>query len=139
MNFVSGIRSVRGFMLVLILPLVLVAFMGCGDDDPVAVKKTAPNKVLQLDGDGDYLSISFGDHNFATFTVEALVKVPTYEENVHYISLFQNAYLVLGDWATGQISTWAAGLTPVDAGGAGTEPSVTTDEWHHFAFSFDGV
>jgi hypothetical protein len=117
------------------LLLAVSAFIGCSDDS-TGVKKA--NKVLQLDGAGDFLSIPFANHTFATFTIEAKIKVSTYGASVHYVSLQKNAYLVLGDWGTGAISTWAEGLNPVDAA-TGTEPAITADEWHHFAFSYDGV
>jgi hypothetical protein len=41
--------------------------------------------------------------------------VPTHADNVHYVSLYQNAYLVMGDYSSGAISTWADGLSPVNA------------------------
>jgi hypothetical protein len=135
MNSVKG--SGTSLALVLSLALMVFALAGCGDDDSSSPKAPA-NKVLELDGTGDYVSVPFANHNFATFTVEARVKVSSYDLNLHYVSLQQNAYLVLGDWDDGQISTWASGLTPVDAG-EGTEPAVTADEWHHFAFSYDGT
>jgi hypothetical protein len=37
------------------------------------------------------------------------------------------------------VGTWAAGLNPLNAGDAGAEPAITTDEWHHLAFTFDGT
>ena len=138
MKFISGICSARSIFL-LLLPLVLVAFIGCGDDDPVAVKKASPNRVLELDGVDGFMSVDIEIHNFATFTLEAMVKVPTYDENLHYISLQYGAYLILGDYGPQKISTWAGGLDPVDAEDGTTQPAVTTDEWHHFAFSYDGV
>ena len=108
MNSVLVARTIRALALLLLASLVLCAFTGCGEDDPVKPKKVT-NKVLQLDGDQDYLSIPIANHTFATFTIEAMVKVSTYIANVHYVSLYQNVYLVLGDWAAGQISTWASG------------------------------
>ena len=136
MNSIPATRAIRAISLLSIALLAAAAFSGCGDDDSTGVKKT--NRVLSLDGAGDYLSVPFANHTFVTFTIEAKVKVPTYDENVHYVSLFQNAYIVLGDWAAGSINTWADGLNPVDAA-IGAEPAITTDEWHHFAFSYDGT
>ncbi len=118
--------------------LMVFALAGCGDDDSSSPKAPA-NKVLELDGTGDYVSVPFANHNFATFTVEAKFKVSSYDENVHYVSLQQNAYLVLGDWGGGQLSTWASGLSPINAGDADTEQALDVDEWHHFALSYDGT
>lgn len=129
-------RDFARFAPVLLALLALAAFAGCGDDDSTS-PITKPNKVLQLDGDGDYLDIPFGNYTFATFTIEAKVKVPTYASNVHYVSLFQNVYLVLGNWNSGAISTWASGLDPIEI--SGNADPLTTDEWHHFAFSYDGA
>lgn len=118
--------------------LMVFALAGCGDDDSSSPKAPA-NKVLELDGTGDYVSVPFANHNFATFTVEVKFNVPTYGGNVHYVSLQQNAYLVLGDWDDEQLSTWASGLTPINAGDANTEQTLDVDEWHHFALSYDGT
>lgn len=136
MNSLSTARAFRAISLLSIAMLAVAAFSGCGDDDSTGVKKT--NRVLSLDGAGDYMTVPFANHTFATFTIEARVKVSTYDGNVHFVSLQQNAYLVLGDWGLGSISTWASGLNPVDAA-SGEEPAITTDEWHHFAFSYNGT
>jgi len=136
MNSLSAERAFRTISLLSIALLAVAAFSGCGDDDSTGVKKT--NRVLSLDGAGDYMSVPIANHTFATFTIEAKVKISTYDGNVHYVSLYQNAYLVLGDWGDGSISTWASGLNPVDAA-TGVQPAITTDEWHHFAFSYDGA
>lgn len=136
MRALSAPRHFTRFTPIFLVLLVVVAFAGCGDDDSTA-PITEPNKVLQLDGDGDYLDIPFGDHTFTTFTIELKVKVPTYASNVHYVSLYQNVYLVLGNWEDGAISTWAGGLDPVAV--FGDADPLTTDEWHHFAFSYDGA
>ncbi|MDD4857671.1 MAG: LamG domain-containing protein [Candidatus Krumholzibacteria bacterium] len=117
--------------------LVLFAFASCGDDDTVSPKK-ATNRVLELDGDGDYVSVPIASHTFVTFTVEVKVKVPNYNSNVHFVSLQQNAYLVIGDWDGGCISSWADNLSPLDAADA-IESAITADEWHHFAISYDGT
>lgn len=93
--------------------------------------------ALTLDGVDDYAFVNIGNYALTNFTVECWVNVPTYDDNVHYVSLFQNRYVVLGDYDSGPISTWADGLNPIDAGPVGTTP--TTNEWHHFAFTFDGT
>ena len=93
-------------------------------------------QALQLDGSGDYVSVAIGDYSFSEWTLECWVNVPTYSDNVHYISLQDNVYLILGDWANGPISSWASGINPVDADS--TEPTPSTNAWHHFAFTYDG-
>jgi len=135
-------RAHRGRAL-LLLPILALMMGGCGDDDSPTGPgpKPAPNKVLQLDGNGDYVEVPFGTHTFSQFTLECLVKVPSIDDNVHYISLHQGAYLVLGDYGSGNgpVSTWADGLDPLDAAEATAAPDMTTDAWHHLAFSYDGA
>lgn len=97
-------------------------------------------KALKLDGNGDYVTVPIPSRNFAKFTMEAWINVPTYESNVHYISLYQNAYLVLGDWDSGKIATsWAAGLNPVDAASSITQAAQVNNTWHHMALTYDGA
>ncbi|MDH3197486.1 MAG: LamG domain-containing protein [Candidatus Krumholzibacteria bacterium] len=126
----------------MLLPLVALAFAGCGDDDPAAPPAPAPrvNKVLQLDGIDSYVSIPIANHNFVSFTIECWIKVPAYDLNVHYVSLYQNAYLVLGDYGSpnAHVDTWADGLNPVNAR-TGNLAAITADAWHHLAFTFDGT
>jgi hypothetical protein len=129
------IRS--GFVFACALSLALLAVAGCGDDDSSG-PRPEPNMVLQLDGNGDYVSIPIANHAFATFTVEVKVKVADFDANIHYVSLYQNAYLVLGDWDSDCLSTWASGLSPVDACES-ANPTATGGEWHHLALSYDGT
>jgi hypothetical protein len=98
-------------------------------------------KALQLDGIDDFVSVPFITHNLSNFTLECWVNVPTYDDNVHYISIYQNTFLLIGDYSSGVVSTWADGLSPVDAGSAGAanHPTLGTKEWHHLAFTFDGT
>jgi len=97
-------------------------------------------KAIQLDGVDDFVHVNLLDHNFSNFTFECWINVPTYDGNVHYISNQQNAAIYLGDYSSGVMSSWATGLTPVDAASSivGDQPSLNTDEWHHFAITFDG-
>ncbi|MEM6929076.1 MAG: LamG-like jellyroll fold domain-containing protein, partial [Myxococcota bacterium] len=94
-------------------------------------------EALVLDGD-DNVTVPIANYDIVEFTVEAWINVPNYASNVHYVSLYQNAYIVLGDYSGGVISTWADGLSPIDAGSSISQPSPTTDEWHHIAFTYDG-
>ncbi len=67
--------------------------------------------ALQLDGN-DFVSVAFPDLALSQFTVETWINVPTYNANVHYFSLYQGSnYIVLGDYASDIVSTWANGLT----------------------------
>jgi len=96
-------------------------------------------EALSLDGSGDYVDVAISDYTYTNFTLECWIKVPTYDDNVHYISLQDNSYLVLGDYGQGPFSTWADGLDPIDIDNdLGVEPDLTTDEWHHVAFTYDG-
>ncbi|HXV14083.1 MAG TPA: LamG domain-containing protein [Candidatus Krumholzibacteria bacterium] len=134
----TGLKDIGKWSLVVSAAMLMI--MGACEDDeesPVAPPAPAPDKVVQLDGNGDFISIPLANHTFNQFTLEVALKVPTYDSNVHYISQYQNAYLVLGDYSSGQISTWANGLTPIDIGPATT--TLSTDQWHHFAFSYDGT
>ncbi len=88
-----------------------------------------------LDGVNEFLYTPFNDYNFTNFTIEAWIKVPNYTTNVHYVSLYQNAYLVLGDYGSGNIETWADGLSPIAMNVPATPP---VDTWLHLAFTFDG-
>ena len=95
------------------------------------------SQALSLDGVNDLVSVAIGNYPISTFTLELWANVPTYDANVHYISLYQNHYLVLGDYGAGPLSTWADGLSPVDADGS--EPNPSLNAWHHFAFTYDGT
>lgn len=90
----------------------------------------------ELDGSNQFLYSPFDNYDFTNFTLECWINVPTYGANVHYISLYQNAYLVLGNWDVGSFTTWADGLSPVDIGPSSLIP--TTNSWHHVAFVYDG-
>lgn len=96
--------------------------------------------ALQLDGLGDYAENTTFMPSLTSFTVEAWINVPSYANNVHYVSLYQNNYVVLGDYGAGAVSTWASGLDPVNAGDTIlNEPDLTLNEWHHIAFTYDGT
>lgn len=90
----------------------------------------------ELDGSNQFLYSPFNNYDFSNFTLECWINVPNYGMNVHYISLYQNAYLVLGNWDVGSFTTWAGGLSPVDIGPSSLIP--TTNTWHHVAFVYDG-
>lgn len=146
MDFLLRKKTLRGFLILTCVAVAAFGMTGCSDDDdPVATGGggAAPvNRVLQLDGVDGTVTIPIADHLFTTFTIEAMVKVPDYETNVHYVSLRDNAYLVLGDYGLandGQVSTWAEGLSPINAGDDAAEPVVSADAWHHLAFSYDGT
>jgi len=132
-----------GALLVLpLIVLVVTAQFGCGDDNPAAPPSTPkPQKVLKLDGAGDYMTVPLASHSFNRFTFEAWVKVSDYDANVHYISLYQTAHIVLGDYGSGNgpVSTWATSLSPVNAGDATVESDITPATWHHLALSYDGT
>ena len=98
-------------------------------------------KAVSLDGIDDYVSIPLLDHFLANFTLECWINVPTYDGNVHYLSISKYAEVIIGDYSSGVISTWAAGLSPVDAGSdnVASQPTLGANEWHHFAFTFDGT
>ena len=70
--------------------------------------------AVQLDGVDDYLYSPFADYTFNTFTMEMWINSADYTPNEHYISLYQNSYIVLGGWGTGGVfDGWASGLNPV--------------------------
>jgi len=98
------------------------------------------NMVLSLDGAGDYVDVDFANYNFSEFTMEAWINVPTYGGNSHYVSLYQNVYIIIGDYSSGVMSSWASGLSPVDAGESTIpqQPTLGTNEWHHLALSYNG-
>ena len=100
-------------------------------------------QALALDGINDFAHVNLGNYALTNFTVEAWVNVPSYNANVHYVSLYQDNYIVLGDYggpSDGSVSTWVAGLAPIDAGNTGLIETVPpVNEWHHLAFTFDGV
>lgn len=95
--------------------------------------------ALQLDGIDEYLHTPFANYTFNNFTLEMWINSSNYNQNEHYISLYQNAYLVLGGWnAGGVFTTWADGLSPIEIGStAANTPAVGT--WHHVAFVYDGT
>ena len=108
---------------------------------PQAAQAQDAGQALLLDGIDDYISVPLSDHNLSNFTMECWINVPDFDKNVHYMSIHQNSYLILGDYSPGMVvSTWADGLSPVDAGSsnAGSQPVLTIDEWHHLAFTYDG-
>ena len=71
--------------------------------------------------------------------MEMWINSADYNPNEHYISLHQNAYIVLGGWDSGGIfNTWANGLNPVAiSSSAVNTPAVGM--WHHVAFVYDGM
>lgn len=92
--------------------------------------------AVQLDGTDEYLHTPFNNYTFTNFTVEMWVNSQTFANNVHYFSLYQNAYIVVGDWASGTFDTWVDGLSPIsiNSGNVGT-----INTWHHVAFVYDGT
>jgi hypothetical protein len=95
-------------------------------------------QALQLDGVNDFVHVALSTgYTFTNFTLECWVNCPTHSTNIHYISLYQDAYLVLGNWSSGPVSTWADGLNPIDT--MTSVPGLPTSTWHHFAFTWDGV
>ncbi len=93
--------------------------------------------AVQLDGTNEYMFTPFANYTFNTFTMEMWINSANFNPNEHYISLYQNSYIVLGGWsASGSLDTWANGLNPI-AINSGTTPSINT--WHHIAFVFDGT
>jgi hypothetical protein len=93
--------------------------------------------AIELDGGSEFLYTPFNNYSFTNFTLECWINVPVYTSNVHYISIYQNAYLVLGDWSGGSFTTWADGLNPIDMGASSLIPTV--NQWHHVAFVYDGT
>ncbi len=95
-------------------------------------------QALQLDGVDDHAFVSIGDYGLTVFTFELWVNVPNFGKNIHYISLHQDRYIVLGDYYSGNgpINTWADGLNPIDVAPTASDP--TGNEWHHLAFTYDG-
>lgn len=95
--------------------------------------------AVQLDGIDDYLYSPFADYTFNTFTMEMWINSADYSPNEHYISLYQNSYIVLGGWGTGGVfDGWASGLNPVAINTVAAN-TPTTGTWHHVAYVFDGV
>lgn len=94
---------------------------------------------VQLDGVNQYLHSPFANYTYTNFTLEMWINSADYNPNEHYISLYQNAYLVLGGWSGGGVfDTWADGLSPIAIATApANTPAVGT--WHHVAFVFDGT
>ena len=95
-------------------------------------------QALQLDGIDDHAFVNIGNYGLTNFTVELWFNVGAFNRNVHYVSLQQDNYIVLGDYgsASSPVDTWADGLSPINAGPVAGLP--TTSEWHHLAFTFDG-
>ncbi|MCJ8289245.1 MAG: T9SS type A sorting domain-containing protein [Crocinitomicaceae bacterium] len=95
--------------------------------------------AVQLDGVDDYLYSPFADYTFNTFTMEMWINSADYTPNEHYISLYQNSYIVLGGWGTGGVfDGWASGLNPVAIVTAASN-TPTTGTWHHVAYVYDGT
>tara|TARA_Y100000385_G_scaffold283186_1_gene338883 strand:- start:1772 stop:3451 length:1680 start_codon:yes stop_codon:yes gene_type:complete len=93
--------------------------------------------AVQLDGTDDYMHTPFATYTFNTFTMEMWINSANYNPNEHYISLYENAYIVLGGWGGGGVfDTWASGLSPV-AISSPSSPAINT--WHHIAFVYDGT
>ncbi len=93
--------------------------------------------AVQLDGTNQYMHTPFANYTFTNFTLEMWMNSANFVPNEHYISIYQNAYLVLGGWdGSGWFDTWADGLSPV-AINSGTTPS--TNAWHHVAFVYNGT
>ena len=94
---------------------------------------------LSLNGSNAYMWVDLDTFSFSTFTVEAWINVPTYGSNIHYVSLYENAYIVLGRWSSAVVDTWVGGLTPVNAAGSFSQPSgLATNTWQHIALTYDG-
>ena len=94
--------------------------------------------AVSLDGTNDYLHTPFSNYSFNNFTLEMVINSADYNPNEHYISLYQNAYIVLGGWSSGGVfDTWADGLNPISTS---STPANTpaTGTWHHVAFVYDG-
>lgn len=90
--------------------------------------------AVQLDGTNEFLHTPFNNYTFTNFTMEMWINSQTFATNVHFISLYQNAYIVLGDYGSGSFETWADGLNPIMISSA--TPPINT--WHHVAFVYDG-
>ena len=95
--------------------------------------------AVSLDGVNDYLYSPFSNYTFTNFTLEMWINSADYNPNEHYISLYQNSYLVLGGWGSGGVfNTWTNGLNPIDISSpAANTPATGT--WHHVAFVYDGT
>lgn len=95
--------------------------------------------AVQLDGINDYLHSPFSNYTFNNFTMEMWINSADYSPNEHYISLYQNSYIVLGGWdGSGFFNTWASGLSPVDINSSAVS-TPATGTWHHIAFVYDGL
>lgn len=108
---------------------------------------TIGDNVLYLDGAGDYINVPVVTYDFSGgFTVELGLNVTTHSANVHYVSLGDPGipFLVLGNYGgAGDVSTWAEGLDPIDAGDPGSggvliDAGMLANTWYHLAFTFDG-
>ena len=98
--------------------------------------KAQCGNAVDLDGTNECLTSPFNDYTFTNFTLECWINVASYGSNVHYISLYKNVYLVLGDWGSGSFDTWADGLSPISA----TSSLIgSANTWHHVAFVYDGT
>ncbi len=95
--------------------------------------------AVQLDGQNEYLHSPFANYTFSNFTFEMWINSSDYNLNEHYISLYQNAYLVVGGWdAGGVFNSWADGLNPISISTTSLNtPAVGT--WHHVAYVYDGA
>ena len=95
--------------------------------------------AVSLDGVNQYLHTPFANYAFTNFTMEMWINSADFNPNEHYISLYQNAYIVLGGWDPGGVfNTWADGLSPISISTTvANTPAVGT--WHHVAFVFDGT
>ncbi len=95
--------------------------------------------AIQLDGVNEYLYSPFSNYTFTNFTMEMWINSSDYNPNEHYISLYQNTYIVLGGWdAGGVFNTWADGLSPISIGST-TLNTPTVGTWHHVALVYDGT
>jgi len=93
------------------------------------------SNAIQLDGVDEYMYTPFADYDFSNFTLECWINSADISANVHYISLYQNSYLVLGDWDSNDFSTWADGLSPI---AVNSPPQISINTWVHVAFVYDG-
>lgn len=95
--------------------------------------------AIDLDGINDYMYTPFNNYTFNTFTMEMWINSANYAPNEHYISLYQNAYIVLGGWGGGGVfNTWADGLSPIEISSP-IASTPATGTWHHVAFVYDGA
>ena len=96
---------------------------------------------LQLDGNGDFVSVALPTQTFSAFTVELWANSNQANPSgaPHLISLNDpNNFIVLWNQQSNSVQGYSTGLTNTNLNGS-FSPAIVPGEWFHLAYVWDGL